>query len=505
MSDALNDLLARACTAFEQREEEDALRFLLPVWRETRAERIAVLVDRLSALLTARPAPRDYSHVSTGMELLRPWDLPKKLGGLLQTARSGRAAELASQLDAFRRWPADPRLTPALLDIARLPVAQEEPACNALGSLFMSLRDSRAVEELHALCAELGSENRLAQQLLTVIQRTRAKEAAALSPEALARCEALDLAIDALETATTNSAPVRESLLARIHAHPEDVDARLVLADLLMDMGDPLGEFIMLQCSPQPDPNRVEALLTEHRAEWQAPLGPSVETRYTRFERGFPVAVRVRGTRTGPPPPPPGPAWSTVESIDWSWEGSPEAATWLAHPHLRHVTQLRGVWASLGERLGAYPLPVRQLELQGQLAPWVPDVFRSLSALPDLSQVEIDEAEAADVSLCATSPLARRLERFEARVRKAWTLVATPPGEVQVEVLRMRVQQHPYPTQRVMPELNAQRVGELLGAIRAAAGFGGRVLRLHAPHPLEEQDAHQLERAGAGYKRVEWV
>ena len=69
-------------------------------------------------------------------------------------------------------------------------------------------------------------------------------------------------------------------------------------------------------------------------------------------------------------------------------------------------------------------------------------------------------------------------------MRKAWTLVATPPGEVQVEVLRMRVQQHPFPTQIVMPELNAQRVGALLGAIRAAAGFGGRLLRLHALNPL---------------------
>lgn len=41
--------------------------------------------------------------------------------------------------------------------------------------------------------------------------------------------------------------------------------------------------------------------------------------------------------------------------------------------------------------------------------------------------------------------------------------------------------------------------------IRAAAGFGASVLRLHAVEPLAELEVHQLERAGAVYEGVEWV
>ena len=87
----------------------------------------------------------------------------------------------------------------------------------------------------------------------------------------------------------------REELLGAVLEDPADDRPRLVLADWLIERGDPRGEFISIQCelarSEQPAhalKEREAALLADHREAWSAP-GPAL----TRFRRGFVESVTV--------------------------------------------------------------------------------------------------------------------------------------------------------------------------------------------------------------------
>jgi uncharacterized protein (TIGR02996 family) len=80
----------------------------------------------------------------------------------------------------------------------------------------------------------------------------------------------------------------RAALLNAVRADPDDVLARQVYADWLLDQGDPLGEFIYLQCSPSDDERkrRANELLRLHGDEWLAPLRAVADVEVI-FVRGF--------------------------------------------------------------------------------------------------------------------------------------------------------------------------------------------------------------------------
>src|SRR5699024_8372838 len=86
--------------------------------------------------------------------------------------------------------------------------------------------------------------------------------------------------------------------------------------------------------------------------------------------------------------------WWWPTQTDWRWWGPPEGAAWLADPHLHAVTRLQRMRATLGRLLGAHPLPVRRLELQGRLSGQAPETFTALAALPHLTWVEIPRLDA---------------------------------------------------------------------------------------------------------------
>ncbi|WP_163991326.1 TIGR02996 domain-containing protein [Pyxidicoccus caerfyrddinensis] len=489
MADAfLTGLLELARSVFERGEEEQALRFLLEAWRETRSERLAGLVEKLSARLTAELPPLACEPHSSEMELRQPLDLPRMLESLLETANQGRLIVLREQLEALRKWPADPRLVPPLLAIASMPAAGNLWVRAALIDLFGHLRDSRTALALQALYEAPDGERYDFGRRGAFLPRVDASEPSPLDAEARALCRSLEEDLDAREEADASRRSLRKELLARVRARPEDDGARLVLADQLLEQGDPLGEFIALQCSPHPDEDRVKALLARHGMSWRAPLGPLADPDHTRFERGFPASVRLSIRRGQQVLPPPGPAWGTVREIDWYWESPPGAAAWLAHPHLGGVTRLLRMRDATARELGRYPLPVRSLQLRGGVASQLTEAFTLLAALPHLTCVDIYNALPDDVRLCATSPLAARLQRFTASVSGYWSLVVTPSAEVTVEATL----------------LNVQRAAALADAIRAAVGFGTRALRVRDGFPPDERARLQLRSAASAYARVEW-
>lgn len=103
-----------------------------------------------------------------------------------------------------------------------------------------------------------------------------------------------------LETAAAapQAAPAPD-WIARIAAAYDDDAPRLVYADWLQQQGDPLGEFIMLQCErarldrwePRQKPmrEREEHMLSLYRNRWL----PDLATANVEFERGFVERIRL--------------------------------------------------------------------------------------------------------------------------------------------------------------------------------------------------------------------
>ncbi|MFP2924016.1 TIGR02996 domain-containing protein [Pyxidicoccus sp. 3LG] len=484
----MNELLGRAEEAFSRHAEEEALQHLLEAWRSSRAEHIAALVERLSKRLTAGLSPLDCEPGSFIMLERRPLNLTRLLASVLEGADRGFPGALRQSLRAFKSWPADPRFTPVLLAITRMPVASDLGVPDVLYELIDAVGDPRAVDPLLELRAGLVPGTDAVRRLDTVVQHLDPARFPPLDAEASRRCEELEDALSTREASEARSASTREALLARVYADPEDIPARMVLADHLMEHGDPLGEFITLQCAPQVDAARIEQLLEANRSRWVDPFGPSVlgGKGSVHFARGLPAIVRMN-TWGRELLIEPGPCWQTVRDIDWAHGVFRDVAEWLAHPHLRNV---RGLWnmdAEMALGLGSRPLAVRSLSLLGPVSERAPKLFVRLSELPSLERLRVQNASPDDVRLCAGSRLASRLVDFEAEWEGAWALRVKP--------------RHDLP---VLATLETEEGAEPLSrAIRGAAGFGTRALRIQVMRGTW-RSRKQLEEAVFGYTKVEW-
>jgi len=503
--------LERVEDAFARRREEAALEGLLDAWRETQARELVALIEKLTARLSEGLSPLMMAAASQYRFRPHPMDVPRLLAGFVEEARVLSPEYLARHLGTLQQWPRDPRVLPALLAVARLPVASRESVakglCDAVAGIGV-LYDATPLRSLREKL--LPSQPLLAERLEEVIHLGLSRVPPALAPEVQARCAALGAAIDSRIVDERRGAALREELLARVREAPEDDEARRVLADQLLMLEDPLGELISLQCAERPDEVRLSELLAAHQVRWEAPLGFLVARGGTRFERGFPVAVQMQGNPSRLPLPEPGPSWKTVEEIDWSagflWDDWEEPlyqdwGQWLSHPHLRRVTSLRRVSSQLVRALEGWSLPVRHLELTGGVHTERAEVLRALSTLPSLSSLRLESGEPADLELFARSPLAPRLERFEmthftegsygfirSSARPDWTLSVSPRARGPVELV-------------LTPRL---RTEPLVAAIRAATGFGCPELRLAGASTLSARANERLREAVTGYERVRW-
>ena len=87
---------------------------------------------------------------------------------------------------------------------------------------------------------------------------------------------------------------LEEPLFAEVLANPDDDGPRLVLADRLIEAGDPRGEFIQLQCALETEKDATKAsdlkdratkILKKHQPAWNKPIKAYV--RNTLYRRGF--------------------------------------------------------------------------------------------------------------------------------------------------------------------------------------------------------------------------
>lgn len=173
-----------------------------------------------------------------------------------------------------------------------------------------------------------------------------------------------------------------DALLEAIYASPDDDGPRAVLADHLIQQGDPRGTFIALQLSRARGggwPSKQERrLLHRHARRWCGALGPLLSRRGMRFERGFLHTARVQGQlSTHSLPVVAGvvgrPEWRTVRTLALPRDIHDDervhatALELLSHPVLDRLQALYNLSPSLARALQdhAPPAALQELGLSG--------------------------------------------------------------------------------------------------------------------------------------------
>ena len=311
-----------------------ALDLALAGWRDTRAPSLAHLIDALAARCRSPRLP-------TG-SALHPWWIaraaaydPIAAGPLLDqldaelhgdgiawpeiraryrcgsnpvlyaviVGSDGSMSELRSlglvdRLAQMVNWPDDPRVARRLTSVFDLPLPWNT---GALRGLYAAITDwlirigDPAVRPRLEICA---AEPRGPGSKIRAIQQREAHRALAQIPPAMP--QPFDAAVRAwaarLDEPHLGARQRRDATEAALWDHiasaPDDLAPRIVLADLLLERGDPRGELIALQCSGAATA-RTRSLIDEHWHAWLGELALVLTRHGTEFERGMLTAIRI--------------------------------------------------------------------------------------------------------------------------------------------------------------------------------------------------------------------
>jgi uncharacterized protein (TIGR02996 family) len=245
---------------------EASLTQLLDRWRRSRSPALADEIERI--------------------ELLPPF-----LGSL----RSRRINELRERLEALGRRKPDPRVARALVELVRdapYTSRSSRPMWDDVFELIVAIGDPRAHVWLDGVMA---GANILEVQRKWLARRAAATRAKIPAPS---------------EDVKPLARPQRpEDLLAAVYANPDDDAPRMVLADALIERGDPVGELIALQLRGK------KASWKPHAKRWLGDLHRFVYADFV-MRRGFlaEATLRIRTTeeqvRARDLP-----GWATLEKI----------------------------------------------------------------------------------------------------------------------------------------------------------------------------------------------
>lgn len=170
--------------------------------------------------------------------------------------------------------------------------------------------------------------------------------------------------------------PTIEAALKAVADAPGDEGRRRVLADLLIERGDPRGEFIVLQLLVAENQasaalgQRARALLAQYRDEWLRELEGVVALDHfsLQVESGFPVAGRlVEGLTTERLRRAfDSPMFLTLRSLEGPQHLLLEA---LASPRMRALSRVYVATDAFLERVARYAVPARLEQLTLGFAP----------------------------------------------------------------------------------------------------------------------------------------
>jgi uncharacterized protein (TIGR02996 family) len=283
---------------------------LLESWRATKAPEIAELIAELGQACESKTAKalrkRDKIAQKEWLALAAALTTMDR-GALLCSLINATASRVAERIEHLGSWGADPRIADALHEmIRRIPWTStgSRKVWTRAFKLLETLGDPRTIDVCEAFDPKSiassweGPGQWMQERLTKLATLVRAVPSLPLSDEqkdALAKQRArLPSKIVDRQSASL------DEQLGYVLSHPEDDDAKLVLADLLQEIDDPRGELITLQFLSEQQKltreqkNREKQILKDHYQKLLGPLAQNVLKRSVRFRRGFVVACELK-------------------------------------------------------------------------------------------------------------------------------------------------------------------------------------------------------------------
>lgn len=327
--------LAKAAAAKGNAQVLDAL---LRAWRKQRHPRLAEVIDRVNAQIAPAPVVgKTHGETLAACIKLCASKTPLAIGRVLATPWPVTLDAAQSLVDALAEVPDDPRVASALATQIELATIDTGPSTGMWRTIFGCISRLRDVRVLPTLAR--ASTRTIRGRVRDSYRQWARDEKEVLERLVLPSLSGADLeALTVLESrypAPRLDTSEGEVLLAAIDAAPDDLGARAVYADWLLQKNDPRGELISLQLN-EPSHPRIAKLIETHWKTWLAPIRDCLE-RAPNFERGFPIAgvvwpqpetdVLSALERT---------EWRTFERLSWNVPAVPKL-TMLRHPNFSRM------------------------------------------------------------------------------------------------------------------------------------------------------------------------
>jgi uncharacterized protein (TIGR02996 family) len=336
--------------ALDKQQPAKALERLIAIWKTARSPVLAEAIDALSAHLTPPALERAWTSVEKQATAA-------ELGVLLANIREGTGVRgVADRIRRLqRKFAGDPRLASFVhtqLDALGFTASSSSGVWDVLFDVLELLPDPRTVAVVDATRArwdqKLAKRGGYHKRFLGWLDDVRASAAAVVAPEVSRDAIAPILAYG--ERAVGDDDRTLAALYAEVYKHPDDDHVRSVLADALVERGDPRGELIHLQLRTDPlstdEKRRVKELVAEHGRDWLGALGEwsSKDAKELIYERGFATRMTIVKPPTSQPAyPVDAPEMATIETLDFGWslprfEKDPELRRWIrAFPRVRRL------------------------------------------------------------------------------------------------------------------------------------------------------------------------
>lgn len=286
---------------------------LLAAWAATHDPALEEPITRHGAAAAADAAVADNGNDRAAIRDEAGWHAvaaamdPADVARLLAVAAPPGWKQVHARIAALARFPGDPRIARGALALGAgqrayraYPVHREITALLGRAPFAGLVAAIDQLPQLHPQCA-------------------RGYPLLRIAAAAAARGEADPALLAAAGRVASPTARIDE--LHAAHARdPGNLALRAVLADALLEHGDPRGELIALQTAVAdgvagPDAAaRIAMLLDTHARAWTGPL-PGVERASRRFARGFVVALRISASAGSLAPLVDRPEWATLEEL----------------------------------------------------------------------------------------------------------------------------------------------------------------------------------------------
>jgi uncharacterized protein (TIGR02996 family) len=320
----------------------EALAGLLALWRRAPHPAVGDAIERVSGRVPAGPLPETTAAWVRRARTARAEDAGE-VTALLGSLRSRVLADVRTRLGGLRRLLPDPRVARALVELARavpFTSTSSKEMWRELFELVAAAGDPRARGWLEGLFAKTPIRSLMRAFLDRQVAATLPKIASAPSggPPDLTPLLAALGPEDKPRAPVREKAGTRDDLLAAVYANPDDDAPRLVLADHLIERGDPYGEVIAKQV-------RSGAAARDRRGkEWIGELARFVRADF-ELRRGFLSSAALKlASRDAAGWARDLPGWATVERIDLNT--SQYTAQVLPLPRtLRALREISGVYA----------------------------------------------------------------------------------------------------------------------------------------------------------------